>query len=137
MDCPFGIPCGQDRPNQSLHSLSQVSDLLIRLEIILLTRGRCTSGRQIRGGSLWDWAWLRLSRRATASFRLCLNRPMYVFPDRQALKYLLVAVHLHTSIMSKSIGLLISFDAKMGLDLDNPNVLTLPQAVSCGLYGSF
>ena len=59
---------------------------------------------------------------------------MYVFPDRQALKYLLVAIGLHTGIMSKLISLLIPFDANVGLDLDNPNVLTLPQALSHGLY---
>ena len=143
IEYPSGIPGGQDRPNQSLRSLSQVIDLLIRHNFVLLglTRGRCASGRQLRGGSLWDWAWLRPSCRAIASFRLCVNWPMYVFPDsgsdRQALMYLLVAIHLRTSIMSKPIGLLISFDANMGLDLDNLNVLTLPQAVSHGLYGGF
>ena len=65
---------------------------------------------------------------------------MYMFPDRQArqaLKYLLVAIHLHTVIMSKPIGLLVPFDADMGLDLDDPNVLTLPQALSHGLHSGF
>ena len=55
IDCPFGISCSQDRPNQSLQSLFEVIDLLIRHEVVLLTRGRCASGRQLRGGPLWDW----------------------------------------------------------------------------------
>ena len=62
---------------------------------------------------------------------------MYVFPDRQALKYLLVAVHIHTGNMSKPISLLIPIDANMGLDLDKSSVLTLPQALSHGLYSGF
>ena len=39
--------------------------------------GKCACNRQLRGGSLslWAWTWLRLSRRAPANFRLCLNRP--------------------------------------------------------------
>ena len=41
---------------------------------------------------------------------------MYVFPDRQPLKYMLVAVDSHTCIMSKPIGLLIPSDANVGLD---------------------
>ena len=62
---------------------------------------------------------------------------MYVFSDRQALKYPLMAIYLHTGIMSKPIGLLVPFDANMGLDLDNPNILTRSQALSHGLYSGF
>ena len=61
---------------------------------------------------------------------------MYVFPDRQTIKDLLMAIDGLTCIMSKSVSFLISFYANVRLHFDDLAGLTCSQALSHGLHGS-
>ncbi len=65
--------------------------------------------------------------------RFSFYGPVYVLPDRQAIKKLLMTIGSLTGIMRKPLCFLIALDANVRLHFDDLNVLTCSQAFSYGL----